>query len=44
MAADFISNFLKSVFYSHRGDIILAKVSSNGYLKILTDVLSALID
>jgi hypothetical protein len=44
MTADFIGNFLKSISYSHRWNILLAKMSSNGYLKILTDVLSVLND
>jgi hypothetical protein len=44
MAADFISNVHKSVYFSHRCDNLLAKISSKGYLKILTDVWSILTD
>jgi len=38
MAADFISDVHKSVYRSHRCDILLAKMKSKGYLKVLTDV------
>ena len=44
MVADFIRSVLESVYCSHRCDILLAKMSSKGYLKILTDVWSILND
>jgi len=44
MEADFISKVLKSVYHSHRCDILLAKMSSQDYLTMLTDVWSILND